>query len=70
MWPMPKPRGKATAKAKPPRPLKDDVIRFRVTAEEKAGLEGEAARQGMVLSAWLRRLALQAAGMLRGASNT
>lgn len=66
MWPMAKTRGKSKAKPRPAKPLKDDMIRFRVTSEEKIGLEGAATRDGMDLSTWIRRLALQAAGMLPG----
>jgi uncharacterized protein (DUF1778 family) len=64
---MAKTRGKT--KARRPKPLKDDLIRFRVTSEEKTGLEGAATREGMDLSTWIRRLALQAAGLLPGASD-
>jgi len=56
------------AKAKPPEKVrKDDVVRMRVTAEQKQALEAAAAREGLELSAWLRQLALRAAGALPGA---
>jgi len=44
--------------------LKDDVVRMRVTAEQKQALEEAAGRAGLELSAWLRQLALRAAGAL------
>lgn len=52
--------------ASPPaaKPLKDDVVRMRIPAEHKRALEAAAARDGLELSAWLRRLALRAAGVL------
>jgi len=43
---------------------KDDVIRMRVTAEQKAAIVEAAERDGLELSAWLRQLALRAAGVL------
>ena len=52
-------RKKATGKAK-----KDDVVRMRVTVEQKAALMAAAEREGLELSAWLRQLALRAAGVL------
>ena len=51
----------------PKRPVtKDDVVRMRVTAEQKQALTDAAARDGLELSAWLRQLALRAAGALPG----
>jgi uncharacterized protein (DUF1778 family) len=51
--------------AKPPKKrLKDDVVRMRVTTEQKRALENAANRAGLELSAWLRQLALRAAGAL------
>jgi uncharacterized protein (DUF1778 family) len=44
--------------------LKDDVVRMRVTVEQKDALVEAAAREGLELSAWLRQLALRAAGVL------
>lgn len=53
---------------KPPeKPTKDDVIRMRVSAEQKATIMAAAERDGLELSAWLRQLALRAAGALPGA---
>lgn len=46
------------------KPLKDEMLRVRVSSDQKAGLEAAAARDGMDLSTWLRRLALKAAGLL------
>jgi uncharacterized protein (DUF1778 family) len=43
---------------------KDDVVRMRVTGEQKAALVAAAEREGLELSAWLRQLALRAAGVL------
>jgi hypothetical protein len=43
---------------------KNDVVRMRIAAEHKRALEDAAARDGLELSAWLRRLALRAAGVL------
>jgi uncharacterized protein (DUF1778 family) len=45
---------------------KDDVVRMRVTIEQKQALTNAAAREGLELSAWLRQLALRAAGALPG----
>jgi hypothetical protein len=55
------------AKAPQERPLKrvkDDVVRIRVTAEQKQALVAAAERDGLELSGWLRQLALKAAGAL------
>ncbi len=43
---------------------KDDVVRMRISTEHKRALEVAAARDGLELSAWLRQLALRAAGVL------
>jgi uncharacterized protein (DUF1778 family) len=51
-------------KKRPPKALKDDVVRMRVTIEQKRALENAATRAGLELSAWLRQLALRAAGAL------
>jgi uncharacterized protein (DUF1778 family) len=48
----------------PEKPLKDDVVRMRISAEQKQALVDAAAREGLELSAWLRQLALRAAGAL------
>jgi uncharacterized protein (DUF1778 family) len=46
--------------------VKDDVVRMRVTADQKQLLTDAAERDGLELSAWLRQLALRAAGVLPG----
>jgi uncharacterized protein (DUF1778 family) len=46
------------------KPVKDDVIRVRLTSEQKAAIVAAAERDGLELSAWLRQLALRAAGVL------
>jgi len=63
VWPMAK-KGKRT----PPRakPIKDEVIRMRISAEQKAALTAAAERDGLDLSVWLRQVALRAAGVLSG----
>jgi uncharacterized protein (DUF1778 family) len=57
------------AKRTPPKakPIKDEVIRMRISAEQKAALVAVAEREGLDLSVWLRRVALRAAGVLPGA---
>jgi uncharacterized protein (DUF1778 family) len=52
-------RGKPAAKT-----IKDDVVRMRIPADHKQALVEAAAREGLELSAWLRQLALRAAGVL------
>lgn len=49
------------------KPTKEDVVRMRVTVEQKAAMVAAAAREGLELSQWLRQLALRAAGLLPGA---
>jgi len=44
--------------------LKDDVVRMRISATQKQALTEAAERAGLELSAWLRQLALRAAGVL------
>lgn len=51
-------------KTPPVKPKKGDVIRMRVTAEQKSAIMAAAERDGLELSAWLRQLALRAAGVL------
>jgi hypothetical protein len=51
-------------KKRPAKELKDDVVRMRVSVEEKQELTAAARRDGLQLSAWLRQLALRAAGVL------
>ena len=46
--------------------VKDDVVRMRVSGEQKAAMMAAAAREGLELSQWLRQLALRAAGALPG----
>jgi uncharacterized protein (DUF1778 family) len=46
------------------KPVKDDVIRVRLTSEQKSAIVAAAERDGLELSAWLRQLALRAAGAL------
>ena len=54
----------ARTKKPPEKPTKDDVVRMRVTAEQKAAITAAAERDGLELSQWLRQLALRAAGVL------
>jgi uncharacterized protein (DUF1778 family) len=54
----------ARSKKSPAKPVKDDVIRVRLTSEQKAAIVAAAERDGLELSAWLRQLALRAAGAL------
>jgi antitoxin component of RelBE/YafQ-DinJ toxin-antitoxin module len=56
---MVKSKKKASAK-----PLKDEMVRFRVSAEQKEAFEDAAKRDGLDVSAWLRQLALRASGVL------
>ena len=49
--------------------IKDDVVRMRVSGEQKAALMAAAARDGLELSQWLRQLALRAAGILPSADS-
>jgi hypothetical protein len=48
--------------------LLEDVIRIRVTAEQRAAMQAAADRDGLELSQWLRQLALRAAGALPAAA--
>lgn len=48
----------------PEKRTKDDVIRMRVSADQKAAIMAAADRDGLELSQWLRQLALRAAGAL------
>ena len=58
----------AKAKRKQAQPavkaLKDAVVRMRIPVEQKQALSEAAVRDGLELSAWLRQLALRAAGVL------
>jgi uncharacterized protein (DUF1778 family) len=58
---MVKPR---EGRASPARKRKEDVVRMRVTLEQKQALVAAAEREGLDVSAWLRQLALRAAGAL------
>lgn len=46
------------------KPKKDDVVRMRIPSDQKQALILAAGREGLELSAWLRQLALRAAGVL------
>jgi predicted HicB family RNase H-like nuclease len=52
------------AKRKPPKGPKEESLRIRISTVEKQALNDAAARDGLSLSAWLRRVTLQAAGYL------
>lgn len=54
----------ARGKRRSSKPLKDDVVRVRMPTAQKQALVAAAARDGLELSAWLRQLALRAAGVL------
>lgn len=54
----------AKSKPKRGRAVKDDVVRMRISASQKQALVEAAEREGLELSAWLRQLALRAAGLL------
>jgi uncharacterized protein (DUF1778 family) len=43
---------------------KGDVVRMRVTAEQKRAIVAAAERDGLEVSQWLRQLALRTAGFL------
>jgi len=53
-----------TPKKRQPKPRKEDVVRMRVTAGQKRAISEAADRAGLEVSAWLRQLALRAAGAL------
>lgn len=55
-------RAKSTERAVKQR--KKDVVRFRVTDEQKQVLVQAAEKEGLDVSAWLRQLSLRAAGAL------
>jgi len=59
LWHMAKSKKKAATKS-----LKDEVVRFRVSAEQKQAFEEAAQRDGLDVSAWIRRVALKEAGAL------
>lgn len=56
---MAKLRKKTAAKS-----LKDDMVRFRVSTKQKQAFEEAAKRDGLDVSAWIRRVALKEAGAL------
>ena len=64
MWHMNKKVRKGAKGLPPARILKTDVIRMRVSADHKKAFTASADREGLELSAWLRQLALRAAGIL------
>ena len=43
---------------------KDEVVRMRVTAEQKEAMTAAASQEGLDVSAWLRQLAMRAAGLI------
>ena len=49
---------------RPSKLRKDEVVRMRVSADEKDAMERKAAESGLNVSAWLRQLALRAADVL------
>jgi len=51
-------------KRKPFKGPKEESLRIRISTAEKQALEQAALRDGLTLSAWLRRVTLQAAGYL------
>ena len=53
-----------SSKQSPGKTLKDAVIQLRIPAEQKQALSDAAALEGLELSAWLRQVALRAAGVL------
>jgi hypothetical protein len=55
---------KTKPKRPPNKPLKDSVIQLRIPAGQKQALSDIAASEGLELSAWLRQVALRAAGLL------
>ncbi len=55
---------KAVPKKRAPRVVKGDVVRMRVTVEQKRAIEQAAEREGLEMSSWLRQLALRASGAL------
>jgi len=55
---------KTPARAAIETPVKDDVIRVRVTSEQKSAIVAAAEQDGLEMSAWVRQLALRAAGVL------
>jgi len=61
LWSM---GSKRTSTRATEKPTKTEIVRMRVSADEKRALEEAAARDGQTFSAWMRRLALREAGVL------
>lgn len=57
-------KAKRAPNRRPDRKRRDDVIRVRVTSEEKRALVAKATKEGLELSAWTRQQIFRAAGML------
>jgi len=55
---------KRKSKGASAKPLKDDVVRMRISAPQKQALSEAAERDGLDLSVWLRQVALRAAGVI------
>ena len=66
LWRMAKAKRTKPPAQPAPKRVKDDVVRMRVSGEQKAALVAAAERDGLELSQWLRQLALRAAGLLPG----
>jgi uncharacterized protein (DUF1778 family) len=49
-----------------PKVKKDEILRVRISAEQKQALITAAERDGLELSTWVRQVALRAAGALPG----
>jgi uncharacterized protein (DUF1778 family) len=58
-----------TTPKKAKRLVKGDVIRMRVTSDQKSAIIAAAERDGLEVSAWLRQLSLRAAGFLTEAGS-
>jgi mobilization protein NikA len=56
------PSKKTTRRRKPAAQRKSDLIRIRVTEEQRQLFTDAAEREGLDLSSWLRRVGLKAAG--------
>jgi len=53
---------------KRPKVRKDEILRVRISAEQKDALIAAAERDGLELSTWVRQVALRAAGVLPGSA--
>ena len=60
--PVQRPKSAAATRSR-----KTEMLRVRVSEDQKAAMEAAAAREGLDLSNWLRQLALRAAGLLPAA---